>query len=250
MTTMRRRGTSNVTYPTNGTQKTFDIPNELALRPFYDKRMSAEVEADSLGEDWKGYVVRITGGNDKQGFPMKQGILTNKRVFILMGKGHTCFRERRKGERKRKAVRGCIVDGFLSVMHLVIIKKGEKDIPGLTDTTRPRRLAPKRANKLRKLFSLAKGDDVRKYVIKRKIVREGKKDSFKAPKIQRLVTPQRLQRKRALVAGKKNRYAKGQELKADYNEMLAKIAQAKAAQRRLTAERRRLSSTRASTSDK
>jgi len=118
------------------------------------------------------------------------------------------------------------------------------------DTTRPRRLAPKRANTLRKLFSLAKGDDVRKYVIKRKIVREGKKDSFKAPKIQRLVTPQRLQRKRALVAGKKNRYAKGQELKADYNEMLAKIAQAKAAQRRLTAERRRLSSTRASTSDK
>ena len=23
--------------------------------------MSAEVEADSLGDDWKGYVVRITG---------------------------------------------------------------------------------------------------------------------------------------------------------------------------------------------
>lgn len=44
---------------------------------FYEKRMGAEVEADSLGDEWKGYVFRITGGNDKQGFPMKQGVLTN-----------------------------------------------------------------------------------------------------------------------------------------------------------------------------
>ena len=41
-----------------------------------------EVAADSLGDEWKGYVFRITGGNDKQGFPMKQGILTNSRVVV------------------------------------------------------------------------------------------------------------------------------------------------------------------------
>ena len=45
--------------------------------------MGAEVAADSLGDEWKGYVVRVAGGNDKQGFPMKQGILTNgKNIFI------------------------------------------------------------------------------------------------------------------------------------------------------------------------
>ena len=38
--------------------------------------MGQEVGADSLGDEWKGYVFRITGGNDKQGFPMKQGVLT------------------------------------------------------------------------------------------------------------------------------------------------------------------------------
>ena len=38
--------------------------------------MGAEVEVDTLGDEWKGYVFRIAGGNDKQGFPMKQGILT------------------------------------------------------------------------------------------------------------------------------------------------------------------------------
>lgn len=50
---------------------------------FYDKRMGAEVDADSLGDEWKGYVVKITGGNDKQGFPMKQGVLTNGMLFII-----------------------------------------------------------------------------------------------------------------------------------------------------------------------
>lgn len=50
---------------------------------FYEKRMGAEVEADSLGDEWKGYVVRVAGGNDKQGFPMKQGVLTNGESIFL-----------------------------------------------------------------------------------------------------------------------------------------------------------------------
>ncbi len=58
----------------------------------------------------------------------------------------------------------------------------------------PRRLGPKRASKIRKLFNLSKEDDVRQYVIKRPLpVKEGKKPRFKAPKIQRLVTPRMLQ---------------------------------------------------------
>ena len=98
---------------------------------------------------------------------MKQGILTSGRVKLLLDKNHSCYRPRRSGERKRKSVRGCIVDGNLSVLALVIIKKGEQDIPGLTDKTIPRRLGPKRASKIRKLFNLSKEDDVRQYVVRR-----------------------------------------------------------------------------------
>ena len=46
--------------------------------------MGAEVEADGLGDEWKGYVFRVAGGNDKQGFPMKQGILTTGTSFLLI----------------------------------------------------------------------------------------------------------------------------------------------------------------------
>lgn len=44
------------------------------------------------------------------------------------------------------------------------MKKGDNDLPGLTDTEKPRMRGPKRASKIRKLFNLSKEDDVRKYV--------------------------------------------------------------------------------------
>merc|ERR1712150_437969 len=142
----------------------------------------------------------------------KQGILTNGRVRLLLSKGHSCYRQRRAGERKRKSVRGCIVDSNLSVLCLVIVKKGEKDIPGLTDKTMPRRLGPKRASKI---FNLSKEDDVRQYVVRRPLpVKEGKKPQSKAPKIQRLVTPVVLQRKRHRFALKKKRIMKKRDEQA------------------------------------
>ena len=78
-------------------------------------------------QEFKGYVFKIMGGQDKQGFPMKQGVLTQNRVDLLMKPGDACFRGfgRRKGERRRKAVRGCIVTPELSVLNLAIVKQGE-----------------------------------------------------------------------------------------------------------------------------
>lgn len=67
----------NISFPATGCQKLIEINDELKIRMFYEKRMGAELDADQLGDEWKGYVVRIAGGNDKQGFPMKQGVLTN-----------------------------------------------------------------------------------------------------------------------------------------------------------------------------
>ena len=167
-------------------------------RIFYDKRMSQEVMADALGDEFKGYVLRITGGNDvrfvpslgvgtpadlpslfislsaiapiiprqfisiyadsrlesirpnssirrlqKQGFPMKQGVLVPSRVKLLLSKGHSCFRPRKTGERKRRSVRGCIVQADIRALALVVVKQGENDIPGLTDQVLPKRLGPK-----------------------------------------------------------------------------------------------------------
>ena len=82
-------------------------------------------------QEFKGYIFKIMGGQDKQGFPMKQGVLTPSRVDLLMSPGDSCFRGygRRKGERRRKAVRGCIVSQELSVLNLAIVKHGASCAP-------------------------------------------------------------------------------------------------------------------------
>lgn len=92
---------------------------------------------------------------------------------------------------------------------MCIHASGAAELPGLTDDEKPRMRGPKRASKIRKLFALGKDDDVRKYVntYRRKIVK-GDKTHSKAPKIQRLVTPLTLQRKRHRRAIKKGRIDK------------------------------------------
>lgn len=49
--------------------------------------MAEEIQGDLLGDEFKGYVFKITGGNDKDGFPMRQGVLVNKRVRLLLRRG-------------------------------------------------------------------------------------------------------------------------------------------------------------------
>jgi small subunit ribosomal protein S6e len=114
--------------------------------------MSTIVPGDGLGDEFQGYLLRISGGNDQQGFPMKQGVLTPNRVRLLLSQVHSCYRPRRDGERRRKSVRGCVTSHDLSVMSLVIVKQGPQDIPGLTDSSIPNRLGPKRANHIRKFW--------------------------------------------------------------------------------------------------
>jgi len=229
----------NISNPSSGAQKCIEIDDEKKLECLYDKRMSQEVNGDDIGDQFKGYVFKLTGGNDKQGFPMKQGILTNTRVRILLDKNDTCYRPRRKGERKRKSVRGCIVGHDISVVHLVIVKKGDEEIEGLTDKFIPRRLGPKRASKIRKLFNLSKEDDVRKYVIRRELPqKDGKKKRTKAPKIQRLVTPltkQRQQQQKRLI---KSRVEKTKTQLAEYQKLLAQRNQEKRDKRKQSLSKR------------
>jgi len=214
----------NIANPATGQQKLINIEDERRYRIFYDKRMSQEVPADTLGDEWKGYIFRITGGNDKQGFPMKQGVLLPHRVRLLLAKGHSCYHEKRSGERKRKSVRGCIVGPDISVLAVIVVKQGEQDIPGLTDTVLPKRLGPKRATKIRKFFNLTKEDDVRKYVIRREVTPKNPnaKPYTKAPKIQRLVTPERLQRRRRIRVLHRRKKIAQAEQKVEYEVLLAK----------------------------
>merc|ERR1712079_843775 len=71
-------------------------------------------------------------------------------------------------------------------------------------------------------FILSKEDDVCQYVIKRPLpLKEGKKQEYTAPKVQRLVTPVMLQRKRHRLALKRRRGEKNRLAAAEYAKILA-----------------------------
>lgn len=229
----------NIACPSTGMQKIIEIDDERRLQSLYDRRMAQEIEGSILGEEFDGFLLRISGGNDKQGFPMRQGVLTNTRVRLLCKKGHKAYRPRRTGERKRKSVRGCIVGNDIAVLNLVVTQIGEKTVPGLTDGTVPRRLGPKRANNIRKLFGLTKEDDVRKYVIHRKFTNKKGVEVRKAPKIQRLVTPLVLQRKKARKDAMLAQLKKSRAEAEAYKKLLAqRKAEEREARRSLISKRR------------
>lgn len=228
----------NIANPATGLQTFIVLEDEKKLQALYDKRISQEVSGETIGDEFAGYVFKITGGNDKQGFPMKQGVLTRDRVRLLLKDGQSCYRIRREGERKRKSVRGCIVSSELSVLNLVIVKKGDNEVPGLTDSVVPKRLGPKRANKIRKLFGLNASHDIRKFVVARTFEKNGKTVT-KRPKIQRLVTPVTIRRKQQRIKAQVAALQKSKADAAEYAVLLQKrIAEQKSARRSEISKRR------------
>lgn len=170
---------------------------------------------------------KIVGGQDKEGFSMKQGVSTTARVQVLMPRGTAGFQKwrGRGGERRRKSIRGCIVSPDLGVIQLIIVQQGANPLPGLTTDALPRTFGPKRASKIRKLFSLSKEQDVRKYVIKHEETigkKNGGKKLQRGPKIQRLVTSERLRRKKRHLKGKIEARTKRQADRKTFSELLKK----------------------------
>jgi small subunit ribosomal protein S6e len=116
----------------------------------------------------------------------------------------------------------------------------------LTTKSNPARRGPKRANKIRSLFNLEKKDNVQNYVIRRRIAKDGQKAYFKTPKIQRLITPDRLARKRHARHELKARIAKKKADAETYNKLIqARFKEAKE-KRAALLQKRRSASTRKS----
>merc|ERR1740139_1156426 len=85
----------NISDPTTGGNGIVEIEEEKYIRPFFDKRMGQEINGEVMGEQFKGYVFRITGGNDKQGFTKKQD-----QPVIITGKDHA----NRLGKKRRNHI--------------------------------------------------------------------------------------------------------------------------------------------------
>ena len=220
-----------------------ELQNEEKLAEIIDKKIGDEIDGSVISDVFDGYKFKITGGFDKDGFAMKNGILSQGKKRVLLTKGCSLFRFRkgyhRTGIRVRKLVRGCIISNDIKNLHLKIIKKGAKPIAGLTEDkdAKPKRLGPKRATRILREFGLTgvynekkKNKDERKnlrfmitnFAPKREVKTKNGKTYIKRPKVQRLITPDRLIRKRLLKKFHQERREKAEKDKTAYHELVKK----------------------------
>ena len=221
-----------------------ELQNEDKLAEIIDKKIGDEIDGSIISDVFEGYKFKITGGFDKDGFAMKNGILAQGKKKVLLTKGCSLFRFRkgyhRSGIRVRRLVRGCIISNDIKNVHLKIIKKGAKPIAGLTEEkdAQPKRLGPKRATRILKQFGLTavynekkKNKEERKnlrfmitkFAPKREVTTKNGKKYVKSAKVQRLITPDRLRRKRLLKKFHEERKAKAKKEEEDYRALIKKI---------------------------
>ncbi|WJI10029.1 30S ribosomal protein S6e [Methanobacterium sp. CWC-01] len=93
-------------------------------------KIGEEFDASMVGLE--GYQLRITGGSDKNGFPMKRDVDGPRRIRSLLTSG-VGFRPTRKGQRKRKTVRGNTLSDDIVQVNTVVVKKGKKSITELLE---------------------------------------------------------------------------------------------------------------------
>ena len=74
----------------------------------------------------EGYEFMITGGSDYCGFPMRKGILGQRKKIALYG--GVGFRGDEKGIKKRKTVCGHKVHDKISQINLKVLKEGGKKL--------------------------------------------------------------------------------------------------------------------------
>lgn len=108
-----------VSDPEDGTSKTVELEDARAV-PLIGKKIGDVIDGAILG--LSGYKVQITGGSDKDGFPMRPNVHGGVRRKVVLS-GGVGFNPEQKGQRRRKMVRGNIITDEIVQLNMKIVEK-------------------------------------------------------------------------------------------------------------------------------
>ena len=108
------------------TRKAWQIERNAEF--LYGKKIGDKFDGSLIG--LPGYVLEITGGTDKDGFPMRPDLegTARKRLLLSSGPGYI---PRKKGVRKRKTVRGNTIAEDIAQINCKVIAYGDKPLEEL-----------------------------------------------------------------------------------------------------------------------
>jgi small subunit ribosomal protein S6e len=95
---------------------------------FMGKRIGDTIGGDAVG--LSGYSMKIMGGTDRDGFPMRYGLPGTSRRKILIA-GGVGFKSKVKGMRRRKTIRGEEISSDIGQINTVIEEYGSKPLEEL-----------------------------------------------------------------------------------------------------------------------
>lgn len=105
--------------PEDGTSKTVELEDARAA-PLIGKKIGDVIDGAVLG--LSGFKVQITGGSDKDGFPMRSNVHGGVRRSVVLS-GGVGFNPQKKGERRRKKVRGNVITDEIVQINAKIVEK-------------------------------------------------------------------------------------------------------------------------------
>ena len=108
-----------VSDPTDGTSQSVELEETQAV-PLIGRKLGEVI--DGVAVKLSGYKLKITGGSDKDGFPMRPDIHGGVRVGAILS-GGAGFHSSRKGERKRKTLRGNVITDEIVQLNMKVIEK-------------------------------------------------------------------------------------------------------------------------------
>ena len=106
--------------PSTGKALQYEL-DDVKTKSLIGKRVGEIVEGDALG--LPGYKLKITGGSDTSGFPIRPDVHGSGKKRILMH-GPPGFKPKRKGIAKRKTVHGAELSPDISQVNMRIEEKG------------------------------------------------------------------------------------------------------------------------------
>ncbi len=90
--------------------------------PLYGKKIGDIIDGTIIGLP-DGYKLKITGGSDHDGFPMRWDVEGTERPKLLLASGPG-YRPDRKGLRRRKRVRGNTIAQDIAQVNMVVVEEG------------------------------------------------------------------------------------------------------------------------------
>jgi small subunit ribosomal protein S6e len=108
-----------VSDPQAGTSKVVEL-EETRAAPFIGRRIGETI--DGAAVDLPAHKVQIMGGSDKDGVPMRGNVHGGVRRNVVLS-GGAGFSPKKKGERKRKTVRGSVITDEIVQINMKIVEK-------------------------------------------------------------------------------------------------------------------------------